>query len=107
MAMFAEFMTLDYDERFPGVGGTSQVAYLSQRLEEVASQLKDVEVASAAGAAETALKLKGEKESLRVAETCRDLLEFFSTGDASLKDTQEEVLADYLATRRAKSGPGL
>ena len=69
--------------------------------------MKDVEDASAAGAAETALKLESEKESLRVADTCRGLLEFLSTGDASLKDTQEEVLADYLANHHAKSGPGL
>ena len=107
VAMFAEFMTLDYDEQFPGVGGASQVAYLSQRLEQVASQLKDVEDASAAGAAETALKLEGEKESLWVAETCRDALEFLSTSDASLKDTQEILLADYMAKRHGKSGPGL
>ena len=71
------------------------------------SQLKDVEDASAAEAEETALKLEIEKEALREVSTCRGLLEFLSTGDASLKDTQEEVLADYLATRRAKSGPGL
>ena len=107
VAMFAKFVTLDYDEQFPGVGSARQVAYLSQKLEQVASKLKDVEDASAAEAEETALKLESEKEALQEAQTCRSFLEFISTGDASLKATQEEVLAEYLASRRAKSGPGL
>jgi len=107
VAMFAEFVTLDYDEQFPGVENARQVAYLSQRLEQVASKLQDVEDASAAGAEETALKLEPAPHALRHARACRGLLEFLSTGDASLKDTREEVPGEYLATRRAKSGPGL
>ena len=62
---------------------------------------------SAAEAEETALKLESEKEALQEERICRSLLGFIAAADASLKDTQEEVLADYLATRRAKSGPGL
>ena len=107
VAMFAEFVTLDYDEQFPGVENARQVAYLSQRLEQVASKLQDVEDASAAEAEETALKLEGEKEALREESTCRSLLEFLSTGDATLKDTRDEVLAEYMAARRVKSGLGL
>ena len=107
VAMFAEFVTLDYDEQFPGVENARQVAYLSQRLEQVASKLQDVEDASAAEAEETALKLESEKEALREESTCRSLLEFLSTGDATLKGTQDVVLAEYMATRRVKSGPGL
>ena len=107
VSMFAKFVIQDYDEQFPGVGSARQVAYLSQRLEQVASKLKDVEDASAAEAEETALKLESEKEALQEARTCRSLLEFISTGDATLKDTREDVLAEYLASRRAKSGPGL
>ena len=83
------------------------MAYLSQRLEQVASKLQDVEDASAAEAEETALKLEGEKEALREESTCRSLLEFLSTGDATLKGTQDVVLAEYMATRRVKSGLGL
>ena len=108
VSMFAKFVFLDYDEQFPGVGSDRQVAYLSQKLEQVASKLKDVEDASAAEAEETALKLESEKEALQEARTCRSLLEFISTGDASLKDTREDFLADYSSSsRRAKSGPGL
>ena len=107
VSMFANFGFLDYDEQFPGVGSDRQVAYLSQKLEQVESKLKEVEDASAAEAEETALKLESEKEALQEEQTCRSLLEFISTGDASLKDTRENVLADYLSSRHAKSGPGL
>uniref|UniRef100_A0A7S2C1P0 Uncharacterized protein n=1 Tax=Octactis speculum TaxID=3111310 RepID=A0A7S2C1P0_9STRA len=95
VAMLGEAMFEDYDEQFPGVGGDVQVAFLSQRIEQVASQLKDAEVASAAEAAETASKLESEKESLRVVDTCRDMLKFLSSGNDALKlETQQVLLAD-------------
>ena len=110
-AMFANFEFMDYDEQFPGVESDRQVAYLCQKLERVESKLKEVEDVStkmsAAEAEETASKLESEKEALQEERICRSLLGFIAAADASLKDTQEEVLADYLSSsRRAKSGLG-
>ena len=106
VAMFAEFMNLDYDEQFPGTGGSSQVAFLSQRIEQFECQLKAAEDASAAEAAEAALKLEEEQETVRVAETCRGMLEFLSSGNAPLEpETREVLLAAYMASR-GKSSPG-
>ena len=105
--MFAEFMNLDYEELFPGTGGSSQVAFLFQRLEKFECQLKAAEAASAAEAAEAALKLEGEQETVRVAETCRGMLEFLSSGAAPLEpETREVLLAEYMASLRGKSSPG-
>ena len=52
--------------------------------------------------------MKEEQETVRVAETCRGMLKFLSSGNAPLEpDTREVLLAEYMASLRGKSSPGL
>ena len=107
VAMLAGFTNLDYDEQFPGNGGTQQVAFLSHQVKPFDSQLKSLQDASAAEAAGAASKLEEEQETAREAEHCRGLLKFLSSGGAPLEPAaQEKVLAEYMASR-GKSCPGL
>ena len=104
VAMLAGFTNLDYDEQFPGNGGTQQVAFLSHQVKQFDSQLKSLQDASAAEAAGAASKLEEEQETAREAEHCRGLLKFLSSGGAPLEPAaQEKVLEEYLAS---KSCPG-
>ena len=104
VAMLAGFTNLDYDEQFPGNGGTQQVAFLSHQVKQFDSQLKSLQDASAVEAAEAASKLEEEQETAREAEHCRGLLKFLSSGGNPLEPAaQEKVLEEYLAS---KSCPG-
>ena len=106
VAMLAGFMNLDYDEQFPERGSPQQVAFLSHQIEQVQSKLKSVEDASAAEAAEAALKLSKEQAAAREAECCRGLLKFLSSDGASLEpEAQEQVVREFLASRGGSS-PG-
>ena len=60
VSMLAEIMSQDYDEHFPDLGDAERVAHLSFRMEEMQAQLKEVENASTADAAATALRVEKE-----------------------------------------------
>ena len=107
VAMFAEFMTPDYDEQFPERGSPQQVAFLSRQVGQIQSQLKSVKDASAAEAAEVASKLEEKQKAAREAECCRDFIEFISSNGAAMEpEARDQVVGEYLASR-GKSGPGL
>ncbi len=64
------------------------------------AQLKEVEDASAADAAASALRVEKEKEFKRVTYTCRDMIKFFSGEET--EETQDALLAGYMKSCRGK-----
>ena len=63
--------------------------------------------ASAAEAAKAASKLEEEQETARVAETCRGMLKFLSSGSSPLAPRDQEVVLDEYMASRGKPSPGL
>lgn len=102
IAYLAESMPYDYDEQYQYLDSShgtcpeetsTEVAYLSHRLEQVETQLKQAEKASAAGAAEASLNAEKEREVQIAVNACRDMLKFISPDEP--QDHHEDVLAGY------------
>ena len=64
------------------------------------AQLKEVEDASAAEAAAPASRVRKEKETKRVADTCRDMIQYFSGAES--EESQDALLDGYMKSRYGK-----
>ena len=83
VSMLAASMAQDYDELTAFLGDAARVAHLSVAMEAVQAQLKEVEDATAAEAAASALRVREGEEAQRLEDTCREMIEHFSNGEGS------------------------
>ena len=105
VSMLATSMAQDYDGLTADIGDAARVAHLSVAMETVQAQLKEVEVATAAEAAASALRVREGEEAKRLEDNCREMLEHFSNGEGPSAD-REELLASFLNSRSGKRNSG-
>ena len=97
-SMLATSLAQDYDEMTADIGDAARVAHLSVAMEAVQAQLKEVEDATAAEAAASALRVQEGEEAKRLEDTCREMIAHFSKGEASSADS-EELLSSFMKSR--------
>ena len=105
VSMLATSVAQDYDELTVDLGDAARVAHLSVAMEAVQAQLKEVEDATAAEAAASALRVREGEEAKRLEETCREMIEHFSNGEGPSADS-EELLSSFLNSRSGKRNSG-
>ena len=101
VSMLATSMAQDYDELSVDLGDVARVAHLSVAVEEIQAQLKEVGDASAAEAAAAASRVRKEKEAKHLADTCRDVIKYFSSEKDSV-ESQDALLDGFMKSRSGK-----
>ena len=83
------------------LGDAARVAHLSVAMEAMQAQLKEVGDATAAEAAASASRVRKEKEAQHLADTCREVIGYFSNDKDSDAD-RDALLAGFLKSRSGK-----
>ena len=101
VSMLATSVAQDYDELTVDLGDAARVAHLSVAMEAMQAQLKEMGDATAAEAAASASRVRKEKEAQHLAETCREVIGYFSSEKDSAED-RDALLAGFMKSRSGK-----